>query len=107
MTVDSLLRRSAATYAAKPAIVGHDRTLTYAELDAEVDALAAALIAAGLTKGDRVAALFFNQWEYLVTYFAAMRAGGVVVPLNNRLVGPEITYQIRDSGARFVLHGEE
>ncbi|HEX5847068.1 MAG TPA: AMP-binding protein, partial [Rhodoplanes sp.] len=54
--------------------------------------LANALIGLGLKKGDRVAVLAYNCLEWLEIYAAVAKAGLVVVPVNFRLVGPEIRY---------------
>ena len=54
----------------------------------------------GVRRGDRVAYLGPNHPSFLETLFAAGTLGAVFVPLNTRLAGPEIAYQLADSGAR-------
>ncbi|MEQ9181693.1 MAG: AMP-binding protein, partial [Nitratireductor sp.] len=61
--VEQFLRRSAAAGAAKAAIVDADTRLSYAELDAAADRLAAGLAARGVKSGDRVVVLMDNIWE--------------------------------------------
>lgn len=107
MTIDGLLRRSANAYPSKTAIIDGDLRLTFAEFDAEVDAFAAALAALGVTKGDRVAALFFNQWQFQLTYFATLRLGALIVPINNRLVAEEIAFQLTDARAKVLVYAAE
>jgi long-chain acyl-CoA synthetase len=86
----------------KPAVICSGRTLTWRELDAQVDRAAAALAVAG-SPGDRVALLLANTPEFVVGYFGALRAGCVVVPLNPGFTAAELTHQLGDSGARLLL----
>jgi fatty-acyl-CoA synthase len=81
-----------------------DRSLTYAELAARVDRLAGGLSRLGIGRGDRVAYLGPNDIATFETLFAAGRLGAVFVPLNIRLAGPEIDYQLADSGAAVLVH---
>ncbi|WP_433063931.1 class I adenylate-forming enzyme family protein [Dactylosporangium sp. CS-033363] len=64
--------------------------LTFAGLEARASRLAAALLAAGVGKGERVAILGTDGVGYAVTLFASLKAGTVGVPLNFRLAGPEL-----------------
>ncbi|GAA4753287.1 long-chain fatty acid--CoA ligase [Nocardioides endophyticus] len=107
MTIDGLVRRMAINAPAKRAVVSAQVSLTYEELDREVRRLALGLIEVGLEKGDRVAILFLNDPNFLICYFAVLRCGGVVVPLNTRLVADEVAYQISHSDSRLILHGDE
>jgi fatty-acyl-CoA synthase len=79
------------------------RALKYAEWDQRASRLANALLALGLVKGDRVALLAFNTIEWLEIYVALARAGLVAVPINFRLVGPEIAYIVQHSEARAFI----
>ena len=80
-------------------------TLSWAELDERVDAVAAGLAATGLVAGQRVALLGRNSVELVVAYLAALRAGLVAVPLNPALTAAEVDDLLRDSGARLLLAG--
>jgi fatty-acyl-CoA synthase len=83
----------------------HDGTpLTYAGLRDRVADLAGALREQGTGPGDRVAYLGFNHPSFLQTLFATGMLGGVFVPLNARLTGPELAYQLTDSGASVLVH---
>jgi acyl-CoA synthetase (AMP-forming)/AMP-acid ligase II len=79
------------------------RALTFAQWDARANRLANALIGLGLGKGDRVAVLAYNCLEWLELYVALSRAGLIAVPVNFRLMGPEIRYILHDAGARAVF----
>jgi fatty-acyl-CoA synthase len=85
------------------ALLHEDRTVTYAELHHRTAALAAALSQRGIGAGDRVAFLGPNHPAFLETLFATASLGAVFVPLNTRLATPELTFQLRDSGAGVLL----
>ena len=89
----------------RTALIHGDTTLSYAGLHTRVTRLAHALRARGIRRGDRVAYLGPNHPSYLETLFAAGVLGAVFVPLNTRLAGPEIAYQLSDSGARALVYG--
>ncbi|MFF8865274.1 long-chain fatty acid--CoA ligase [Streptomyces sp. NPDC015139] len=74
-------------------------TTTYAELD-RLSAQAAALLhTEGVRAGDRVALMLPNVPEFVVLYYAVLRAGAIVVPMNPLLKERETEYHLRDSGA--------
>jgi acyl-CoA synthetase (AMP-forming)/AMP-acid ligase II len=75
------------------------RALTYRRWDERACRLANALRGIGLGKGDRVVVLAYNRLEWLEIYVAIEKAGLVLVPVNFRLVGPEIAYLVENSGA--------
>jgi fatty-acyl-CoA synthase len=77
----------------------------YRTLHLRTTRLAHALRARGVRRGDRVAYLGPNHPSYLETLFAAGTLGAVFVPLNTRLAGPEIAYQLADSGAKALVYG--
>jgi acyl-CoA synthetase (AMP-forming)/AMP-acid ligase II len=80
------------------------RALTYRQWDDRASRLANALCALGLQRGDRVAILAYNCLEWMEIYVAIAKAGLVAVPLNFRLVGPEIQHVAQHSEARaFVV----
>ncbi|MBS4753350.1 AMP-binding protein [Nocardioides sp. zg-ZUI104] len=94
-----LPRRTAQRVGDKLAIRDGDVTLTFAELEAHVERTASALVAAGFVKGDRLALLSHNCWQFVVLSFAAARAGLVLVPINFMLGADEIAFILDHSGA--------
>jgi acyl-CoA synthetase (AMP-forming)/AMP-acid ligase II len=88
-----------------PAIVdvGEGRTFTWAELDERVSRLASRLLASGLAKGDRVGVLSRNTHRILELYLAIAKAGLMIVPLNTRLVAPELEFLVGDSQMRVAF----
>ncbi|HWJ66532.1 MAG TPA: acyl-CoA synthetase [Nocardioides sp.] len=93
-----LPRRTAARVPGRTAIVDGGTSLTFAELDAVVDRVAASLAAAGLQKGDRLALLSHNCWQFAVLDFATARIGVVLVPINFMLNADEIAFILNHAG---------
>ncbi|MET9391221.1 long-chain fatty acid--CoA ligase [Streptomyces sp. NPDC006624] len=89
----------------RTALIHGGQATTYGTLHARTTRLAHALRARGVRRGDRIAYLGPNHPSYLETLFAAGTLGAVFVPLNTRLAGPEIAYQLADSGAKALVHG--
>ena len=77
--------------------------ISSSELYGRVRALADVLRGWGVVKGDRVAILSENRWEWAVTDFAALAVGGVDVPLYPTLTPEQIGYMLRDSGAKVAV----
>ena len=98
--ISEMLHRTAARVPGKLAIVSGQTRLTFAELEAAVSRTAAALAAEGLGKGDRLALLSHNCWQFAVLSFATARLGVVLVPVNFMLGPGEIAYILGHSQAR-------
>ncbi|WP_370247918.1 acyl-CoA synthetase [Nocardioides sp.] len=94
-----LPRRSARRSPTKVALRDGDTVLTYAEFDAVIDRTAAAMADAGLTRGDALALLSHNCWQYVVLNFAAARLGVVLVPINFMLGPSEVAFILEHSEA--------
>jgi fatty-acyl-CoA synthase len=80
-----------------------DRSMTFRVWHARACRLANALLGIGLKKGDRVCVLAYNCVEWLEIYAAAAMAGLIAVPINFRLVGPEIAYIVQNCEARALI----
>ncbi|NDJ77250.1 MAG: long-chain fatty acid--CoA ligase, partial [Chloroflexi bacterium] len=79
------------------------KTLSYREVNAHSDALAAALVDMGLQKGERVAILMPNCAQFVITFFAILKAGGVVVAVNPTFPARKIQDTLIDSGATMAI----
>ncbi len=79
------------------------RALSFAQWEDRATRLANGLLGLGLRKGDRVALLAYNCVEWMEIYVAIARAGLVAVPINFRLMGPEIAYIVAHSEARALI----
>ncbi|MCU0512886.1 MAG: AMP-binding protein [Anaerolineae bacterium] len=89
---------------AKLPVVGRQTSrVTYGELAALTDALAAALVAMGLKKGERVAIVMPNCVAFVIAYFGILKAGGVVAATNPTYPADKMAFQINDCDARFVF----
>lgn len=92
LTLPALIEALAAARPAWPALTDGPRTLSFAEVRRQVIALAKALRADGVRKGDSVGILMGNRIEWVVTYFAAQYLGATVVALNTWYTAREIAY---------------
>ncbi|MEV4223143.1 acyl-CoA synthetase [Nonomuraea sp. NPDC049725] len=101
--IGDLLRRSAARFPGKTAIVFGDLRQSYADLDRTVNRTANALAARGVGKGDRFALFSHNHHAFVVAHFALARLGAVSVPINFMLGADEVAYILEHSGATGML----
>ena len=81
--------------------------LTFAQLNERANQVTAVLKDLGIKPGDRVAIMMMNSAEFFETYFAIAKLGGVIVPLNWRLVADELEFIIKDSGSETLIFGNE
>ncbi|WBX85792.1 AMP-binding protein [Sphingosinicella microcystinivorans] len=107
MQVGSLIRRAALHYKDAPCLVEGTRIVTFRDFDALTDRLGNALLATGLTPGDRVSVLLPNGIDCLVAYYALAKSGLVRVSLNTRETPDNHAYKLADSGSRAVICGDE
>ncbi len=105
-TVARVLDRALAIDPHREALVTRSRRLTYAELDAQADRAAHALVELGIGPGDRVAASLPNEADVVVAFHGAMRLGAVWVGVNRALAPPERRWQLADCGASLLLSDE-
>ncbi|PMP78567.1 MAG: long-chain fatty acid--CoA ligase, partial [Chloroflexus aggregans] len=114
ITLSDMLSNSAKTYADHTAtnfvlryLLGGRFTvggkLTYRQLNEKVDRMATALYQLGVRKGDRVAVMLPNSTHYIITFFACMRLGAIVVNTNPTYTGRELQHQLHDSGAETIV----
>jgi fatty-acyl-CoA synthase len=98
------LEVSAARYPNKPAVIFFDTLITYSELQQEAERLAGFLQQEwGVQRGDRVALYFHNSPQFIIGYYAILRADAMVVPVNPMLLSAELEKIAADSGARAIL----
>jgi long-chain acyl-CoA synthetase len=96
------LTESASMYPDHPAVRMDDHVLTYAALDDAASRMVTLLRGNGLEPGDRVGLMLPNL-QFAISYYAILRAGGVVVPMNPLLTKHEVEYYLRDSGTKLLL----
>jgi fatty-acyl-CoA synthase len=107
LALGELLSRQARIYPEREALVFEGRTYTYRDFDRRTDQLANAMAARGVVKDGKAALLFFNCSEMVEVIFAVCKLGAVNVPLNFRLKGQEILYQLTDSESVVTFFGNE
>ncbi len=98
-------RLGAKRYPDRIALVFGDATMSYHQLDAAANRLAAHLAEYGVVAGDRVALLAENCIEYPVAVFAVLKLGAVLVPLNFRYRPDEVAFVVNDATPRCMLFG--
>ena len=102
------LEVSARRYPEKAAIVYYGTEIPYRRLLEEVERLAGYLQRdLGVTKGDRVILYMQNSPQFVVAFYAILRLGAVVVPVNPMLVAGELGHYVEDSGAKVAIVGQE
>ncbi len=102
MLTDAARERTATT-----AVLEGDRRMTYGEVNAAANQIAALLIRRGVNVGDRVGMSVPNVLEFPIIYYGILKAGAVVVPMNTMLKRAEVAYHLRDSGARAYFFADD
>ncbi|WP_448099086.1 AMP-binding protein [Luteibacter yeojuensis] len=104
-TVGALLDRIAARWPDRPALVVRQQEVrwTYREFHAEVERVAAGLLALGLEPGDRVGIWAPNRAEWVVAQFAAPKAGLILVNINPAYRSHELAYSLNKVGCRALI----
>jgi long-chain acyl-CoA synthetase len=101
--LSDLVRSAARSAGDQPALIFRASSLSWSDVDAAVDRVAAGLLALGLAPGDRVALQLGNTPDFPAAWFGALRAGLVAVPLNPGYTGEEMRHALGDSGARALV----
>jgi len=87
----------------REAIRFENRIYTYQEMDEEANRVAGGLSSLGIEKGDRVALMLPNIPEFVFSFFGIQKLGAIAVPFNTMYKGREISFILRDSGARAII----
>ena len=103
ITLPGFLERSAAEYPDATALIFLNRTMTYRELQADVDRFAAALAGLGVGPGIRVAVQLPNLPQTVIAFYAALSLGATVVMTNPLYVEREIEHQWNDAGCTVAV----
>ncbi|MFL5256818.1 MAG: fatty acyl-CoA synthetase [Rhodopila sp.] len=104
-TVGDAVRRAARLFRDRSALVFGERDWSFKALDRAADRVARHFADMGLQQGDRIAAYGRNSDGFFITWLACVRGGFVHVPVNYALTGEELSYIVRQSGARLVVAG--
>jgi fatty-acyl-CoA synthase len=108
-TIGESLERTVARFPEREALIVRHQgiRLTYAELNAQVDLLARALIAAGLDTGDRLGIWAPNCAEWVLVQFASAKVGAILVNVNPAYRTSELEYALNQSGCRMLIAARE
>jgi len=106
LLLGEIMTRNSRKFPDKEALVYGKVRLTYSQLNSRINRLAHALQALGVKKGCKVAIMAHNCNQFLETYFALAKIGGVAVPLNFRLNIEETKYIVNHSDAQAFMMGE-
>ena len=91
----------------KTALVLPDRSLSFNELNKLSNCFANALMTLGIQPGDRVTLYSGNCWEWVVSYYGALKTGAVINPINVMLTPTEVEFVANDCGASIVIASYE
>jgi fatty-acyl-CoA synthase len=103
MTLGQALAQVAETFPRREALVSDTTRITFAELDRRVEGLARGLAGLDLARGDRLAVILPNSPEFVYAFFAAARAGLVIIPINPLYRRGELRHILSDAAAAAVL----
>ena len=107
-TVYANLAATAARHPERAAIDYYGRRIAYRDLKREVDALAGFLQQrCGVKRGDRVLLYLQNSPQFVIAYYAVLRADAVVVPVNPMNLADELSHYVDDSQARVAIAGQD
>jgi len=102
-TIPTILERTAQLYPERIAVIFFGFSLTYAQLWDSVQQFTGALHAIGVRRGDRIVLFLPNCPHFIIAYYAALRLGAVIVPINPLYNEKELEFQITDSGATTLI----
>lgn len=102
-TLLDYLSEAARNWPDRPALLFKGATVTYRQLEDDSDSLAAALVAIGVTRGDRVALCLPNCPQFMIAEFAAWKAGAIACPFNPTYTDREMGEALRATGAETLV----
>ncbi|MEW6096037.1 MAG: long-chain fatty acid--CoA ligase [bacterium] len=103
ISVSQILDNTAKKYPENIALIFVGRKITYKELSKLVNKLATALHNLGVKKGDKVALFLPNCPQFVISYYAALKIGAIVVPTNPLYTERELEYQLNNSGSQTII----
>ncbi len=105
--IAQIITESAKHFGDKTALIIDGQAFTYARLEALSNQVANSLSASGIASGDRVTLYGANAWEWVVSYYGALKTGAVINPINVMLTPEEVEYVINDCGAKAIIASKE
>lgn len=102
-TIVSIVEQNAAKFPDRIALCDLSETFTFSQVLENSRQAAGVFQAAGIKKGDAIAIMGQNSFDFVFAYFGALMAGAVAVPVNHKLTAPEVSYILEDSCAALFL----
>ncbi|MBU1537407.1 AMP-binding protein, partial [Myxococcota bacterium] len=102
-TADSIIRDAANRWPSRRAALFLGTSMNYAELDRNIDSFATALHQLGVKKGETVALLLPNSFQYLIAYYAVLRLGAIVSGVNPTYKPLEVKHQLETVHAKYMV----
>ena len=103
MQINQFLETSAEKYPDKKAAWYKNEWMTFGNIELQSNKVANYLKEIGIARGDRVALLFENSFDYIICYYAILKVGGVTVALNTETSVDSLIYLLNDSGVKAIL----
>jgi len=103
MGLGQMLEESCRRFPEKVALIQEEKRFTYQDLSYAVNSLGNDLRNAGLGKGDKIAVMLPNIWEFVVSYFAAQKIGAIAVTLNVLSTAYELRHLLGNSEAKCLI----
>ena len=103
ITLDELFRHSVAEHSEAIALIYFGREILYRQLGRYVNSLATAMQKIGIQQGDRIALLLPNCPQYVISYYAILSIGGIVVPINPLSTESELLHIFRDAQVQVAI----
>ncbi len=106
-SIGQIPAEAAKRFGDRTALIVPDRELTFSELEELTNRFANALVNLAVQPGDRVTLYSGNCWEWVVSYYGALKAGAVINPINVMLTPGEVEFVANDCGASIVIASHE
>src|SRR6202051_5403856 len=106
-SLGQILPAAAVQFGDRVALLFGEREFSFRELDVLASALARNLVALGVNPGDRVTLYAPNSWEWIFSYYGALKTGAVINPINVMLTPAEVAYVTKDCGAKALIGSPE
>jgi acyl-CoA synthetase (AMP-forming)/AMP-acid ligase II len=103
MQINHFLENSAQKFSDKPAVWYKNQWMNFGEIEVCSNKVANYLVECGMKRGDRIAILFENSFDYIISYYAVLKIGCVTVALNTETTTESLIYYLNDSGARTII----
>jgi len=107
MTLGQMLEETVGRHPQRVAIQFNKQKITFRQLNDAVNRASQALLKLEVQEGDKVGILLENKPEYIISYFATLKVGGVVVPLNTFLSGAELAYIMNNCQLKVLVTSEK